>query len=162
MFGEQWDVFGPFTERGYVDRHHAQAVVEVWPHGASLYGSFGITVRGRNEPDVHYGIRRFAADAPHHAVLDDAEQLRLNRLGHLHQLVEEQRPAVGRLEQTGLVAHGAGEGALAVPEHLGFEECFRERGAVDRDEGPAGTPAVLVNELGDELLARAALAGDEH
>jgi len=39
-----------------------------------------------------------------------------------------------------------------VPEHLGFEECFRERGAVDRDEGPAGTPAVLVDELGDELL----------
>ena len=37
-----------------------------------------------------------------------------------------------------------------------------ERGAVDLDEGPRAPRARLVDRLGDELLARAALAVDEH
>jgi len=42
-----------------------------------------------------------------------------------------------------------------VPEHLGFEECLRERGAVTATR--AGWNAGYAgDELGDELLARAA------
>ena len=44
-------------------------------------------------------------------------------------------PVVGDLELAGLVAVGAGEAALDVPEQLGFEERFGEAGAVDRHEG---------------------------
>src|SRR5206468_7267759 len=55
-------------------------------------------------------------------VLFRSQQLRLRRLGHLEQLVEEKRTAVGCLQQSGLVAHGAGERALAVSEHLRSEE----------------------------------------
>src|SRR3989441_86362 len=88
-------------------------------------------------------------DAPHHTVLDDPQQLRLDRLRHLDQLVEEQRAPVGGLEQAGLVAHRAREGALAVAEHLGLEQRLGERGAVHGDERATGAPAVVVDELGE-------------
>ena len=101
-------------------------------------------------------------DPPDHAVLDDPEQLGLERHRHLGELVEEQRPAVGGLEQARLVAVGAGEGALPVAEHLALEQRLGQRGAVDRHQRPARPPAVLVDELGDDLLAGAALAADEH
>src|SRR2546422_218482 len=76
-------------------------------------------------------------------------------------LVEEQGPAVRRFEQPGLVPHRSGKGSLAMPEHLRLEQPFGERCAVHRHEGSARAPAVVVDELGDQLLAAAALAGDE-
>ena len=57
---------------------------------------------------------------------------------------------------------GAGERAPLVPEHLGLDQVARDGGAVDRDEGPAGAPARAVDRGRGQLLARAALAGDQH
>jgi len=85
----------------------------------------------------------------------------LNRLGHLDQLVEQQRPAVSRLEQTGLSRTAPVKAPLRCP-NISDSRRAPERGAVDRNKGAAGTAAVLVDELRDELLARAALAGDEY
>jgi hypothetical protein len=48
-----------------------------------------------------------------------------------------------------------------VAEHLGFQQRLRQRGAVDRHQGPVSPPAVLVNELGNYLFAGAALATDK-
>jgi len=48
-----------------------------------------------------------------------------------------------------------------VAEHLGFEQRLGEGGAVDRDQRFAGAAAVLVNELGDDFLAGAALSADK-
>ena len=45
-------------------------------------------------------------------------------------------------------------------EHLRLEEGLRERGAVDRHQLATRPPAVPVDELRDELLARARLAAD--
>ena len=81
---------------------------------------------------------------------------------HFGQLVQEQRAAVGRLEQAGLVAVGAGERALPVAEHLGFEQRLRQRGAVDRHHLLLDAAAVRVDELRDHFLAGARFAGDEH
>ena len=68
-------------------------------------------------------------------LLEHAQQLHLQRQRQLADLVEEERAAVGRLEETRLVADGAGEGALHVAEELGLEQVLRDRRAVDRDEG---------------------------
>ena len=158
---EQRDVVGPLAQRRHVDRHDAQAVVKILAQETRSHGFFHRAVRGGDEPHVHDRIRRFAADAPHHAILDHSEQLRLNRLGHLDELVQEHRAAVGGLEQPGFVTDRAGERPLHVAEHLRLEQRLGKRGAVDRHERPTRAAAVLVDELGDELLARSALAGDE-
>ena len=60
------------------------------------------------------------------------------------------------------VAVGAGERPLDVAEQLALEQALRQGGAVDLDERPARARAGLVDRRGQELLARAALAPDQH
>ena len=47
-------------------------------------------------------------------------------------------------------------------EHLRLEQRLGQRRAVDRDQGTSAAAAVVVNELRDQLLSRAALARDEN
>jgi hypothetical protein len=103
-----------------------------------------------------------AAQPPHLAVLQHAEELGLQVHRHLGDLVEQHRALVGFLEETGLVGGGAGEGALHVAEELGLDEVLGERGAVDLDVGSGGARALGVQRIGRQLLAGAALADDEH
>ena len=49
-----------------------------------------------------------------------------------------------------------------MPEHLRLEQHLGERGAVHGHHRPAGAATVVMDELGDQLLAAAAFAGDEH
>ena len=58
--------------------------------------------------------------------------------------------------------HGAGEGALLVAEQLALEQVLRDRRAVDRDERLRGARAQRVHRLGQQFLARAALAEQQH
>jgi hypothetical protein len=90
-----------------------------------------------------------------------AEQLHLDLFGDLADLVEEQRAAVGQLEPAGSRRHGAGEGPALVAEELAFDQTGRDRGAVDLDERGGAARRAEVQRAGDELLAGAALAGDE-
>ena len=73
--------------------------------------------------DPHVDLeRRRAADPLELALLEDAQQLRLDRERQLADLVEEQRAAVGPLEAARPLAVGAGEGAALVAEQLGLEQ----------------------------------------
>src|SRR5260370_544500 len=86
-----------------------------------------------------------------------AQQVRLDRAGHLDEVVEKQRPTACRFQQPRLVADRAGERPFAVPEHLRLEQRLGERGTVHGDKGPTRAPAVLVDKLGDQLFAYPAL-----
>src|SRR5439155_504046 len=102
-----------------------------------------------------------AADRQHLAVLQDAQELRLEVRTDLADLVEEERPARCPLEAAGARRDGTGERALLVSEELALEHALGEGLAVHRDEGMPDTVAPVVEEAGDELLAGAALALDE-
>jgi len=69
-------------------------------------------------------------------------------------------PRSGQLELAQFPSDGAREGALLVPEEFRFEERLHDGGAVDGDVGLV-LGRVVVNDLGDELLPRAALALNE-
>src|SRR5688572_3231374 len=56
----------------------------------------------------------------------------------------------------------AGERAALVAEQLALEQSLGERGAVQLDEGARGPRTLLVDGLGNELLAGATLTGDEY
>jgi len=63
--------------------------------------------------------------------------------------------------QTAHAARGsAGKGAPLVAEQLAFNELARDRGHVDRDEGPRAALAEIVQRPGDQLLPGTAFAGD--
>jgi hypothetical protein len=76
-------------------------------------------------------------------VLEDAQQLRLDRERRLADLVEEDGAAARVLEEAAAIAFGAGERAADVPEELALEERVRDRGAVLDEEwrvAPRATP----------------------
>ena len=97
----------------------------------------------------------------HLAELEHAQQLRLRRRRQAANLVEEQRAAVGELEQAGLAVAGAEEAAADVAEQLALEHRVVDRRAVDRDEPPLAPRAEAVEGAGDELLPRPRLARDQ-
>ena len=109
------------------------------------------TWRGRPEPD-----------ALELAVLEDAQELHLDVGGELADLVQEQRAPVGQLEAADLRPGRPGEGALLVAEQLALDEGRRQGRAVDLDEGPVPARAPVVDGVGQQLLAGARLAEEQH
>ena len=95
-------------------------------------------------------------------VLQHAQQLGLHVERQLADLVEEERRAVRDLEAPDLARQGPGEGALLPAEQLALHEPGRQRGAVDLDHHVAPARAEPVDGLGDEFLAGAGLAANEH
>ena len=116
-------------------------------------------MRGRQDAHVdrHFGV---GADRADRLLLDRAQQLDLHRQRQLGDFVEEQRAAVGGLEQARLVGMGAGEAALLVAEELAFHQLGGDRAAVDRHERPGRARALLVDRARDQFLADAGFAGD--
>ena len=96
------------------------------------------------------------------AVLQEAQQDALHARAHLPELVEEQGAAVGELQLAQLVAVGAGEAALHVPEQLRLEQRLGDAGAVHRHIFTSSSRRVGVDMPGDDVLAHAAFAGNQH
>ena len=120
-----------------------------------------IAVGGGDDARVHPPHRR-RADAAEGPLLQERQQLRLRRQPEIADLVEEQRPAVGDLDQAQLALAGVGEGAALVAEQLALDQGLRDRGAVELDERAARPRRAVVQHARDRLLAGAALAGDQH
>src|SRR4029077_15789161 len=113
--------------------------------------------------DAHVDVdRRLAADAVELALREHAQEPRLQRQRHVADLIEEERAAIRLLEASAPLRIRSREGAALVSEKLGLEKVGRNGGSVEGDERAAGARAVLVQGAGDELLAGAGFAGDEH
>ena len=138
-----------------------QAIEQVRPESTLLDEPTEGLVRRGDDPhvDVDWPVAAYALDP---ALFDRAQDLRLHAEGHIADLVEEQGAAAGQLEASDSRSDGAGEGAALVAEQLGFEEAFRDGGAVHGDQGAALARAPAMNRLRQQLLARAALALDQH
>ena len=133
MLDQQRDVVAALAQRRQRDLRDVQAEEEIPPELPLLDHAREIAVRGGHDADVDLA-RALAADPPQLALLQDAQQLALHAGRHLADLVEEQRAAVGDLEQAARVALGAGEGAAHVAEQRRFEQRLGDGGAVLADE----------------------------
>ena len=69
---------------------------------------------------------------------------------------------IGRLELADLLLGRAGERAFLVAEQLAFQKRLGDGGAVEADERPFAALAGKVDGAGDQLLAGAAFAADQH
>src|SRR3954470_597608 len=118
---ENRDVFNALAKWRQLDRDDAEAIKQILAEDAATHCLLRIAVRGRDEADIYDRVVLLAADASQDAVLQHAEELRLNRMRHLGELVEEERSSVRDLEKTRLVSVSAGERALAMTEHLRLE-----------------------------------------
>jgi hypothetical protein len=109
------------------DRHHdlGQAVIQVLAE-AALRAQFLQLLVGRAD-DAHVDRDLLvAADALDHALLQEAQQLGLQRHRQVADFVEEEGAAVRQLDLALGLLGGAGEGALLVAEQFALEQVFRE------------------------------------
>ena len=102
-----------------------------------------------------------AAEPVDLALLEDAENPGLGVWRHVPDLVEEQRTAVGKLEAARPRLDPGGR-TLLDPEELGLEQVARQGGAVERHEGLAGPRRGGMEVAGEDLLAGAGLAANQH
>src|SRR4029450_2891640 len=93
--------------------------------------------------------------------LEESKQLGLQLESELADFVEKQGAVFRGADEAGMVALGTGERPTAVAEQLAFEQVARNRRAVERDERPSIPVREPVDGSRHDLLARAALAGDE-
>ena len=135
-------------------------MVKVLPEIAVLDGIDDVPVGRRDDADIHAQFLR-AAHADKGTILEKAQQLGLQRAGHLSDLVEKQRAAVGLLHLPGLLLHGAGERSLFVPEQLALEQRLRDGRAVQPHVRLLPPLAGVVNRSRDQLLAGSALAENQ-
>src|SRR5206468_3630705 len=121
-----------------------------------------ITVGRRDDPHIDAPVRAITADLLQLPRLHEAQQQSLHAHRHFPDLVHEDRALFSHLQLARLIAIRAGEASLHVAEQFRFEQGFRQTRAVDGHKGARLARALAVHRLGDELLADAALAGDEH
>ena len=95
-------------------------------------------------------------------LLQHAEQLDLELGGGGVDFVEEDGAGVGGLEAAGAVVDGPGKGPADVAEQFAFQQVLVQCAAVHANEGPAAPRAEAVNGLGDQFLAGARLAQQQH
>jgi hypothetical protein len=135
----------------------AQAIVEIVAKRPFGHGRRQVPVAGGD--DAHVERDRVRAAHPLDlALLQHAQELRLQRERHLGNLVEEERSALRLLELARLRARGARKRALLVAEHRRFEQILGDRGAIDRYERRARARRALVEVARHDLLAAAALS----
>jgi hypothetical protein len=128
-------VAAPLGERRRLDPIGAQPVVEILPKAAGAHLAAQIAVRRRHDLAPEAPLAG-VAEALEDARFEDPQELDLNGAVHLADLVEEDRTQRRTgLEMTGAVADGAGEGAAAVAEELGFDQRRRQSRQVEGKEG---------------------------
>ena len=115
--GEPQDVLAPLAQRRDAQLDDAQPVVEILPEAPRVHLRQQVAVGGRHHAHVHLAAP-VLSHPPHLALLQRAQELHLHGRRHLADLVQEERAAVGRLEQARPILRGAGEGALGVAEQL--------------------------------------------
>src|SRR5262249_10000087 len=138
-----------------------QPVEEILAKAPVPDGVLDVRVGGGDDSGVDVNGRRFA-ERVDLAGFEEAQQLRLQVEAELGDLVEKEGAVLRRADDPEVVAVGARERAAAMAEHLAFEQLVWDRGAVEGDERLLRAGREAVNRAGDNLLASAALASDEH
>ena len=76
--------------------------------------------------------------------------------------IQEDSASIGLFEDAAVLGSGVGERTLLVTEELILDQVLRNSGAVDGLEGMTATAGVVMERVGDDVLAGTALPRDEH
>src|SRR6266542_3555159 len=156
MLAQERNIFRALPQRRNAESDRVDAEVQVLAQLAVAQRGVQIDVRRAYETEID-ADDAIAANRTVLALLQHAQQLRLEIWRHFANLIQQQRAPLRHLEEAFLVRLRPGEGPLLVPEQLGLDQVFRNRGAIDLDEGALGALAVVVDRVGDQLLASAVL-----
>ncbi len=145
---QQDDVGAPIAQGRQDDLDDTNAVVKVFAEAAILHRSLELSVRGGDDPNVGRALIRIA-HAAELSLLQEAEELGLRRQGQLPDLIQKERAAIARLDETYPIPVSTGECAADVAEQLTLDESLGQCCAVDGGERLGPPRAVAVNGAGD-------------
>src|SRR5258706_10965054 len=117
MVCQERDVFRPLPECWNLDRKYIEPVVEVFTKAAGRRFLLQVTIGRPNDPHIRYP-RAVLADAFVTLHLQDAEQFALQFQRNFPDFIEENRPALGRLETSGAVFDRPGKSAARVAKEF--------------------------------------------
>ena len=157
---ELGDVLGALPEGWDTQFDHVEAEVEILPERPLHHLGLEVAVGGGDDLDVDRH-RLGRSDRMDLALLEDAEELRLEIGRHLADLIEKHHAPLGGAENADRLPVGPGEGPLLMAEQLAFRQRRRQGAAVDRHKRPGSTWPAAVEEAGEDLLAAAGLAEDQ-
>src|SRR5262252_6624385 len=161
VLGEERDLITTFPQRRQIDRDDVQTEEEIVAEVAVGHGARQVAVGGGDDAHVDANVL-FPSEAGELAVLQDLEELSLQRKAHVPDFIEEHRPLVRELELARFLVNGASKGAALEAEQLRLEQLARKRGAVDLHERPIAPGRRAVQRAGDQFLAGAAFATNQH
>jgi hypothetical protein len=118
-------------------------------------------MRRRDDARLHRS-RLALAHALERALLEHAQELRLDLRRELGHFVEQERALARELDAPRSIRHGARESTSRVPEELALQQAGGHRSAVQGDEGRVARGPRRMQRPRDELLAGTALAEHEH
>src|SRR5262249_18587161 len=95
-------------------------------------------------------------------LLQHPQELGLQLEGEITDFVQEKRAPVGQFKAPDTLRERPCESAFFVPEEFAFQEARRDGAAVERDKGVRTPRAEVVRGAGQQFLARAGLALEEH
>src|SRR5579864_261800 len=154
-------VFAAIAQRGKHEMNYVQAVVQILAKAAFADKRQELNVGGGHDADIHFEL--LCSAKPHElALLNDAQQLGLRFRADGGNFVEENSALVGDFEESFFGSDGAGESAFHVTEELRFEQIDGNRARVHWNKGFIRARRSGVDSFGDEFLAGAAFAADQH
>ena len=113
--GQKLGVVRAVAKRGDLDLNHVEPVVEIFPEPAVFDGLLQIGVCGRQDADIRLASALVAYPLVF-AVLDEAQQLGLDRKRQVADLIQKEGAALAGGDPTGVIPQSPGEGPLHMPE----------------------------------------------
>ena len=118
--GQQGGIADTGAQRGNIDHYFGQAVIQIFPEAACFAEGTQVLVRGTHNADID---RYFLAttDALNGSLLQEPQQLGLQRKRQIANFVQHQGAAIGDLNLAQRHFGGACESAFFKPEQLTFQ-----------------------------------------
>ena len=95
-------------------------------------------------------------------LLQHPQQFGLLGQRHAFDFIQKQGATIGVLQLADALALGAGKGAAFVAKQFGFKQLLGDGRAVEGDKGLVGPRTKIMQAAGDQFLAAAGLAANQH
>ena len=161
MFRQDRNVLPAFAQRRRYNREAGKPEVEILSKApAAILACRSTFVAAMTRTSTRFGCA--SADWRHHAILQHAQQLRLQRARHVTDLIQEKRAAVGQFEIPLAVRRRSGERRLSSGRRTSTPPT---RQGSPRNSRRRTAPVARCRHMDgarDQLLACAAFAGEQH
>src|SRR6202044_3867957 len=155
------NMFSALPSCRQLDRDDIQPMIEIASERPSLHCLQQTTVRCGKEANVNLHWT-WSAHAFELALLQNAQNLRLQGDSKLSNLVEKKRPSVSQFNLAFLLRYGSGECTLFMTEQFAFQQRFCDRRTIHCDKRPIRPRTGIVNRAGDKFLPRSTLTLDQN